>query len=165
MATPTIIADDVVVLLDYTLKNDDGEVLDASEGEVLPYLHGHGNIVPGLEAALEGKAIGDELTVDVAPEDGYGERAEAPMQEIPIDQFGDQVPEEGDQFFAQRPSGDLMPIWVVEVTDTIVKVDTQHPLAGETLHFEVKVVGLRAANPDELEHGHPHGPDGTHHHH
>lgn len=166
MSNPLVIEPNKVVQVHYTLREDDGDVLDSSVGhEPLEYLHGHDGIVPGLEAALVGKACGDKFTVDVPPELGYGVPADNATRRIPRHVFPkDAELDEGTQFFGPGPSGEPMPIWVVAEHEGFVEVTTNHPLAGYTLHFEVEVVGMRDASAEELEHGHPHGPDGHHHH-
>lgn len=159
------ISEGKVALIHYTLKNDQGEVLDTSDGrEPLAYLHGAGNIVPGLERELEGKAVGATFDATVSPEDGYGER-EGKAQAVERKAFpkGLEI-EKGMMFQAQTPDGDVVPLWVDRVEDDKVWVDPNHPLAGVTLHFSVEVVGIRAATEEEVAHGHPHGPDGHHHH-
>lgn len=156
-----------VVTIHYTLRDDAGEILDSSrDSDPLEYLHGHGGIVPGLERALEGKAVGDKLVVDVAPKDGYGEPSGPGPRAVPRDAFPDDVElEKGLQFFAPGPKGKPIPVWVTEVHADHVHIDTNHPLAGATLHFDVEVMAIRDASKDELAHGHPHGPDGGHGHH
>jgi FKBP-type peptidyl-prolyl cis-trans isomerase SlyD len=163
-ATPTVAADKVVSI-QYVLTGDDGSELDRSEdGEPLEYLHGHHNIVPGLEEALVGKDVGAKLTVRVPPEKGYGERVGKPQQ-IPRSRFPkDTAIEKGTQFFTQGPKGETIPVWVTKVMGPTVTIDLNHPLAGETLNFAVEVVGIREATSEELEHGHVHGPHGHHHH-
>lgn len=153
-----------VVSIHYTLKNDAGEVLDSSSGrEPLSYLQGGGNIVPGLEKALEGKSSGEKVNVSVVPEEGYGPRHDGLMQEVPRDAFqGVEDIKPGMQFHAQGPQGPLV-VTVVEAGDETVKVDGNHPLAGETLHFDVEVTDVREATDEEKEHGHVHGPDGHEH--
>ncbi|WP_440997510.1 FKBP-type peptidyl-prolyl cis-trans isomerase [Arhodomonas sp. SL1] len=151
------IAKDKVVAIDYTLKGDDGEVLDASpEGQPLNYLHGAGNIIPGLENALEGKATGDDVSVTVEPEEAYGERDDRLQQEVPMEMFQgvDQV-EPGMRFQAQTQAGTQI-VTVASVDGETVTVDANHPLAGQTLNFEVKVADVREATEEELEHGHVH---------
>jgi FKBP-type peptidyl-prolyl cis-trans isomerase SlyD len=159
------IGDGKVATFHYTLTGDNGEVLDSSDGrDPLAYLHGAGNIVPGLERKLEGKQEGDKFDAVVAPEDGYGVREGAP-QPVARSQFPKGVPiEKGMMFQAQTPDGEVVPLWVDKVDDETVWVDENHPLAGVTLHFAVEVVGVRDATESELEHGHPHGPDGHGHH-
>lgn len=167
MGKPTTIAKNVVAVIEYTLTNDDGETLDTSVGdEPLVYLHGHENIVPGLEAALEGKKVGDHLKVDVSPEQGYGERDDNGVRALARDQFPpDAELTVGMQFMAELEDDEVVPMWVVEVDDSEVHVDLNHPLAGETLHFDVKIIELREAHAEELAHGHPHGREGGEHHH
>jgi len=156
------IAKHKVVSIDYTLTDDKGAVIDTSEGRgPLSYLQGAGNIIPGLENALEGKAEGDSLTVSIAPADGYGERDDSLTQEVPRHLFDTSDVEVGMQFQTQSESGAHV-VTVVGVTDEAVTVDANHPLAGENLNFDVKVVGVRDASEEELEHGHVH--DGSHDH-
>jgi FKBP-type peptidyl-prolyl cis-trans isomerase SlyD len=155
-----------VALIHYTLTNDQGEVLDSSDGrEPLAYLHGAGNIVPGLERELEGKTVGATFQVNVSPEDGYGQREGKP-QGVERSAFPKNVElEKGMMFQAQTPDGDVVPLWIDRVEAETVWVDPNHPLAGVTLHFDVEVVGVREATEEEVAHGHPHGPDGHGHHH
>ena len=161
------VIDGKVAIIHYTLTNDAGETLDSSQGgDPLAYLHGAGNIVAGLEEALSGKAIGDKLDVDVPPEKGYGALDETPPQAVPREAFPPEAPvEAGMRFMAQSEEG-VVPVWVVKVDDDQVFLDANHPLAGETLHFAIEIVGIRDATEDERTHGHPHGLDGTsgHHH-
>jgi FKBP-type peptidyl-prolyl cis-trans isomerase SlyD len=151
------IANNRVVSIHYTLTNDAGEVLDSSEGrEPLNYLHGAGNIIPGLENALLDKVAGDELNVTVEPADGYGVRRDELIQKVPREAFQgvDQV-EPGMRFQAQTQTGPVM-VTVTEVSDTEVTVDGNHELAGQRLHFAVKVEDVREATAEEQEHGHVH---------
>ena len=163
---PMKIETNKVVTIDYTLKNDDQQIIDTSEGdEPLAYLHGHGNLVPGLEKALEGKTIGDSVQVVIPPEEAYGERDEDKVGEAPASAFaevGEVKP--GMQFEAEGPEGSEM-VTVVSVDGDTITLDGNHPLAGETLHFDVTVREIRDATEEELEHGHAHGPDGHGHHH
>jgi FKBP-type peptidyl-prolyl cis-trans isomerase SlyD len=154
------------VSIHYTLRDDDGDVIDSSrDGEPLDYLHGHGGIVPGLERAVEGEAVGDAVKVAVAPKDGYGEPSGPGPRSVPRDAFPDDAElEAGMQFFAPGPKGKPpVPVWITEVHADHIHIDTNHPLAGATLHFDVEVVTIRDATKDELAHGHPHGPGGHHH--
>lgn len=155
---------DKVVRIDYTLKDDEGTVLDSSEGrEPVSYLHGAQNIVPGLETALEGQAAGDSLTVSVPPEQAYGQRDPNRVAEVPKANFPPEANiEVGAQFQAETAAGPQV-VTVVKVTDEEVTVDANHPLAGKTLHFDVKVVDVRDATEEEIEHGHAHGPGGQEH--
>lgn len=166
MSSEATVSDDKIVVFHYTLTNDAGEVLDTSrDGEPMPYLHGHDNIVSGLERGLLGRGVGDALTVVVPPEEGYGVASGAGPQPVPRSAFPEGMAvEPGMHFGAEGPDGETMMLWVTEVGDEEVWVDTDHPLAGVTLTFEVEIVAIRDATPDELTHGHPHGPDGHHGH-
>jgi FKBP-type peptidyl-prolyl cis-trans isomerase SlyD len=153
-----------VVSMHYTLKNDAGGVIDSSSGgEPLAYLHGAGNIVPGLEKALEGKQAGDQLSVKVAPEEGYGVRDEALVQQVPRRAFqGVRDIKPGMRFNAQSAQGPMQ-VTVTGVQGDLVTIDGNHDLAGQTLNFEVEVTSVREATAEELMHGHVHGPGGHHH--
>jgi len=152
-----------VVTLHYTLSDNDGNVLDRSDDGSFAYLHGAGNIIPGLENALTGRTSGDELSVAIAPEDGYGLRDADRVQDAPRDMFPPEHDiEPGMQFHAQGPDGQSLVVTVVRVEGDTVTVDANHPLAGIQLNFEVKVVDVRAASDEEIEHGHVHAA-GSHH--
>ncbi len=154
-----------VVSIHYTLKNTAGEIIDSSDGsEPLGYLHGAQNIIPGLEAALEGKVVGDELNVVIEAKDAYGERDDTKVQAVSKDMFEEGTElKAGAEFYAAGPDGEHITITIKEVNDDEVVVDGNHPLAGETLHFDVKVMDIREASAEETEHGHVHGPGGHHH--
>ena len=158
------ISDQKVVHIHYTLTNDDGEVLDSSEGHgPLAYIHGIGNLIPGLENALNGKTAGDKLSVSIAPEEGYGLRDEDLIQTVPKGAFqGVQTIEPGMQFHAESPEG-MQLVTVLEVRGDEVVLDGNHPMAGMTLHFDVEVGEVREATAEELDHGHVHGAGGHHH--
>lgn len=158
------IADKKIVLIHYTLTNLDGEVMDSSEGqEPLAYLHGMGNIVPGLEKELLGKQAGDKVLAEVAPAEGYGEINEELIQEVDRAAFdGVDTIEVGMRFMAQTAWGE-QPVIVTAMTEDKVTVDGNHPLADQTLKFDVEVVEVRDASEEELEHGHAHGAGGHHH--
>jgi FKBP-type peptidyl-prolyl cis-trans isomerase SlyD len=150
------------VTINYTLKDEAGEVLDTSEGrDPLTYLHGVGNIVPGLEKALEGKQVGESLTVTVAPEEGYGPRDDRQIRNIPVRKLPEGKIEVGSRFRIQTDQGYLVAT-VTALRGDYATVDANHPLAGKTLHFAVTVVGIRDATEEELTHGHIHGPGGHH---
>lgn len=152
------------VAIDYTLTDDEGTVIDTSEKSTpLWYLHGHGNIVPGLERELTGREVGDRLQVSIEPADGYGEWDEVLAQQVEREQFAD-FPDlsEGMQFQVETEDGPLV-FTVVEVDDNFVKIDGNHPLAGATLNFDVTVREIRMATAEELEHGHVHEPGGHEH--
>jgi FKBP-type peptidyl-prolyl cis-trans isomerase SlyD len=155
---------DKVVSIEYTLRDDKGEVLDTSEGrEPLAYLHGNGNLIPGLESQLEGRSANESLKVAVAPADGYGEFDQAQIVDVPRSQFtGVADLAVGMQFTASGPEGQRI-VTVTKVGLETVTVDGNHPLAGQTLNFDVKIVDVREATADELSHGHVHGAGGHHH--
>jgi len=159
------IADKHVVSIHYTLTDDGGETLDTSSGGApLTYLHGADNIIPGLESALTGKNVGDEVDVTIAPAEAYGEIDAELVQAVPREAFegiDDIVP--GMQFEARSPEGHAQVVVVEDVTDEEVVIDGNHPLAGKTLHFAVKVEDVREASEEELAHGHVHGPGGHAH--
>jgi len=148
----------------YTLTDDAGTVIDSSRGsEPLAYLHGGGNIVPGLEKAMEGKTKGDAFKVDVSAEEGYGPRIEALLQTAPRSMFPDDMaPEVGMQFQAESNMGPVM-VTVMAVEGDTVTLDGNHALAGQALHFDVEVVSVRDATIEEMQHGHAHGAGGHHH--
>ena len=152
------VSNDTVVSINYTLTDDDGTIIDSNEGRpALVYLHGHENIIPGLEKGLEGAAVGEKRKVDVAPADGYGDMDPDRVFEVPKTEFPDELPlEEGMEFCAETPSGE-MTITVTEVRDTTVVVDANHPLAGVTLHFDVEVLDVRQGSEEELQMGMPVG--------
>jgi FKBP-type peptidyl-prolyl cis-trans isomerase SlyD len=160
------IAKGSVVGLDYKLHLGDGEILDASEpGSPLYYLQGEGNIVPGLERALEGMEVGETKAVVVEPRDGYGDHDPQGLQKVEKGAFGPELPEVGHQYTARGPNGEMVPFVVKEIGPEFVTVDLNHPLAGRTLHFEVTVREVRAATAEEVEHGHVHAPGGHDHGH
>ena len=148
-----------VVSFHYSLTDDDGINIDSSEGkEPLDYLHGAGNIIPGLEKALEGKEVGDSLTVAVSAAEGYGEVQKELIQEVPREAFqGIDSIELGMQFEAQTGQGGSVPVTVIAVTDELVTVDGNHPLAGKNLNFDVTIEEIREASEEELAQGHVHG--------
>jgi len=158
------IGDQKVVTLHYTLKDNEGTVIDQSEDGSFAYLHGARNIIPGLESALAGKSAGDEVTVSVLPEEGYGARDDSMLQQVPKSMFEDDSQiAVGSQFHAQGPNGEMLVVTVMEIHDEHVVVDGNHPLAGVELNFDVTIVEVRDASEEEVEHGHVHGPEGHHH--
>lgn len=161
-----LIGKDCVAIIDYTLKDDEGDVLDESQNGEFVYLHGAQNIIAGLEVALEGKQAGDEISVSIKPKDAYGERDPDRIQVVPRDMFeSDDEIVAGMQFHAQSPDGDMMVITVAEVDDDEVTIDGNHAMAGMDLHFEVSVVEVREATAEELSHGHVHTAEGCGHSH
>ena len=158
------IAAERVVLIHYTLKDDAGAVVDTSAGaEPLAYIQGHRNLVAGLEKALEGKQDGDTVVVSVAPADGYGKHDAALIQRVPKRSLqGSGEIKKGMQFQARTDDGMRM-FTVTAVVGDMVTLDGNHPLADKNLNFDVKIVSVREATSEELEHGHVHGAGGHHH--
>jgi len=155
-----------IATLHYTLKDDAGEILDvADENNPFLYMHGVGGMIPGLEKELENREVGDKVVVSVAPADAYGERNPKLTQDVPREMFGN-IPDEdmvvGAQFQAQTDQG-VEIITVASIEGDTIKIDGNHPMAGETLHFDVDVIAVRDATEEEISHGHPHGPDGQQH--
>lgn len=159
------IAANKAVSIDYTLTNDAGDVIDSSAGGApLVYLHGAGNIIVGLEKALEGKNVGDELSVAIEPEDAYGEYSAELVATLTREMFeGVDELEVGMQFHASAPDGGMQIVTIRDIDGDDVTVDGNHPLAGQRLNFKVKVVDVREANAEEIAHGHIHGEGGHHH--
>jgi FKBP-type peptidyl-prolyl cis-trans isomerase SlyD len=166
MSTQASITVGKVVSIHYTLRDEAGAVLDSSGGgSPLDYLHGAGNIVPGLEEKLEGHAVGDRFQVRVPPEDGYGVHDPRGVQKVPRASFPSEIElEPGMQFGAEDEGGVRSTIWIQAVDADEVTIDLNHPLAGKQLDFDITVAGIRDATEEELAHGHPHGPHGHHHH-
>jgi len=158
------IEDKRVATLNYILKDDEGNIIDSAEDGSFAYLHGAANIIPGLEHALLGKSAGDELSISIEPEQGYGERNENMTQVVPRDMFDtDEEIKVGMQFHAESPDGQPLSVTVINISDSEVTVDGNHPLAGVNLNFEVKILDIREATEEELEHGHVHGAGGHQH--
>ena len=151
------VTDGQVIVMEYTLQVD-GEIIDTSEGhEPIEFLQGQGNIIPGLENALYGMAVGESKDVVVAAGDGYGEMDDQAYMEVPRDQFPEDIPMEvGTQLELHNEAGQPMVARIDQVGDTSVRLDFNHPLAGKELHFAVKIAGLRPATEEELDHGHVH---------
>ena len=149
-----------VAAIHYTLSDNDGKILDTSAGrEPLNYIHGIGNLIPGMEDGLEGKMKGDKFNIKVSPEKGYGVKNENLMQQVPRTAFGNQPVELGMQF--QTDSGSV--VTVSKIGMDSITMDANHPLAGVELNFAVEVLEIRNATEEEISHGHVHGPGGHHH--
>lgn len=160
------IKEDIVVSLDYTLRLEDGEIIDSSEkDDPLEYLHGHGQIIPGLEKALVGLAAGDSKKVVVPPAEAYGEVDMEAFEIVPRTMFPDDLElEEGLELsLRDAETNEPFDAAIAEIRESEVMLDFNHPLAGETLHFEVRIPALRPATEEELTHGHAHAADGHHH--
>jgi FKBP-type peptidyl-prolyl cis-trans isomerase SlyD len=152
------IARDSVVAIHYTLTNDDGETLDSSAGsDPLNYLHGHGGLIGGLEKELEGRSAGDSFKASIAPADGYGEHHPEMIQEVPLEALA-QIENltVGMQIQSQAPDGQVQVLIVEAIGEDTATLNANHPLAGQTLHFDVTVTDIRAATEEELAHGHAH---------
>ena len=158
------IAENKVALIDYTLTDNEGEMIDSSEGAgPLAYLHGAGNIVEGLEEALIGKEAGDKVKASIEPAKAYGERHEDMKQDVPKELFGGvENIEVGMQFQSETDEGPVL-VTVMAISDEMVTVDGNHPLAGVHLNFDVTVREVREPTEEELEHGHVHGEGGHQH--
>lgn len=158
MAQPTSVADGVVVSLEYSLHVEEELVESTADEGPIEFLQGYSEIIPGLEQALYGLQVGDEREVIVEPEDGYGEYDGEAFEQVPLDIF----PEDMDLSLGMpvelydEEEDETVEGFIAEIRTDSVLVDLNHPLAGETLTFQVRVVGLRAATPEELDHGHAH---------
>lgn len=163
-AKPTI-TDNMVVTVDYTLTLDNGEIADSTQGAMpLRFLAGGGELLPAFEDALIGMSAGDELDLTLSPEDGYGEYDEEAFEEVGIENFPSREGlEPGMAIEVRDADGDTYPAYISEVRDSVVVLDYNHPLAGETLHFHIAVLDVRPATEEELAHGHSHGGDGHAH--
>jgi len=158
-----LVAKNKVVVFDYRLTDEQGALIEESQNTgPFAYIHGTNSIIPGLEAALEGKQSGEALTVSVEPSKAYGERDDALVAVVPRDRFESDHVEVGMRFQTETPHG--MRVFIVtEVNDAEVTVDGNHPLAGQALTFDVNIVEVRDATAEELSHGHVHGPGGHDH--
>lgn len=155
---------DVVATIDYTLTDESGEVLDTSEGgEPLKYIHGNGNLIPGLEKQLEGKIAGDSFQTVIDPADAYGEYDEAMVFTVEKDKFDEPDDLEIGIHFQAEIGGEVKLCTVMDMTEDTVEVNANHPLSGMTLNFDVTVQDVRVATKEELDHGHVHGEGGHHH--
>lgn len=163
MSDVSKVEDGQIVSLEYSLLVD-GELMDSSDGHgPLEFLQGVGNIIPGLENELYGMAIGESKKVTVSPAEGYGELDPDAYADVPRADFPENIPAEvGTELQVQDEHGQPMYARIDLVTDAMIRLDFNHPLAGKELNFDVKVVGLRAASAEEMEHGHAHG-DGHQH--
>lgn len=158
---PAQISHNSVATFHYTLRDGEGTVLDSSDGdEPLTYLHGHENIVPGLEKAMVGKKVGDKFQVSVQPTEGYGEHDPEGLAVLERSDMPDDI-EVGMPLIAEDEDGEPLTVWVVDIDEDEVTVDMNHPLAGVTLNFDIEVLEIREALAVELQHGHPHGRSGT----
>lgn len=154
-----------VVSIDYTLKNDEGTVLDTSSGSSpLVYLHGSGALISGMETGLEGKSEGADFSISITPDDAYGNHDKNLLHQIDRKELA-HLPDLaiGMELEVQTEEGSPLIMTIVELSDDIVVLDGNHPLAGQTLHFEIQVRNIREASAEEISHGHVHGPGGHQH--
>jgi FKBP-type peptidyl-prolyl cis-trans isomerase SlyD len=156
-----------VVVIHYTLTGADGRLIESTRGKApMAYLHGQNNVIPGLEAALSGQEAGAHVQFTVPPEQGYGERKGKGPQSVPRKEFPRKMElREGMPLDIPGSDGQPVRVWVTRMQGSKVWIDVDHPLAGQTLTFDVEVVGVRDPYPEELEHGHAHGTDGHSHQH
>jgi FKBP-type peptidyl-prolyl cis-trans isomerase SlyD len=147
-----------VASINYTLTNSKNQILDSTGDDPFLYLHGHQNIIPGLEKALAGKAPGDNFKIRIPAAEAYGERNEKLITTVPLDRFnGSESVSAGMQFQAETPDGELQMVTVTQVEGNTVTIDANHPMAGQDLNFDISVTDVREASEEELEHGHVHG--------
>jgi FKBP-type peptidyl-prolyl cis-trans isomerase SlyD len=158
------ITTNAVVSIHYTLTDKTGEIIDTSDGrEPLAYLHGRGNLIPGLEKELEGKEKGNKISVTVPPEEAYGMRDESLIREVSREAFKDiKDLQPGMQFQSQNDQG-IEVFTITKIEDDKITIDGNHSLAGKTLSFDVEIKGVRPATKEEVTHGHVHGPEGHQH--
>ncbi len=161
-----IIEKDKAVTINYRLSDDNGQLIDESSDGSFCYLHGHDNIVPGLEQALNGKKQGDTFAAKIAPNEGYGERDESRVETVAKDMFpSDEEITPGMEFHAEGPNKELMTITILEVNQDTIKIDGNDSLAGVTLNFDIEVLSIRDAEETEISHGHIHADEGCGHDH
>lgn len=158
------IQDKKAVSFHYTLTNQDGEQIESSrDKEPMTYLHGARNIIPGLESAMAGKAVGDEFKVTIEPAQAYGEKVQAKIQRISSKHFKFPKKLKPGQVVGLQTKNGPVKVTIVKIGRFNVDVDANHPLAGQTLTFDVEVSAVRDATEEELAHGHAHGPGGVDH--
>jgi len=159
------IAANSVVTFHYSLHDSDNSFSESSHGKSpVVYMHGHHNIVPGLESEMEGKGSGEKFTATVKPEDAYGLHDASAVQRVPIKHLASKGRLVPGQMVAVNVEGGARHALVLKVGHFHVDVDLNHPLAGKTLLFDIEIVDVRAATEEELHHGHAHGPGGAHDH-
>jgi FKBP-type peptidyl-prolyl cis-trans isomerase SlyD len=158
------IEDGKIVAIAYTLKGDDDAILDAADAkDPLEYLHGpDSGLIAGLVKALEGRIVGDHVSLSLTPDDGYGARDDSKIRKVPLRRFGAQKVRVGARLGMDSGGGRIEGVLVLSLQGDYATVDPNHPLAGKNLQFEVDVVQVRDATAEEREHGHPHSPDHPH---
>lgn len=156
-----VISDNKVVSIEYTLKDKNGEILDSSDGEALAFIQGSGQIIPGLETALNGKKAGDKFSVTIEAKDAYGEYDETKKRDVPMAQLTEiENIQVGMQLEGEDEEGEGLIVTIVELNEETATLDANHPLAGSSLHFDINITDVREATAEELSHGHVHGPGG-----
>ena len=158
-----IIKENAVVIIDYTIKNNEGQVLESADGELLSYIQGSGTLAPGLEKALLGKDVGHQMEVTLTPDEAFGPRDDELVSEVNLDDFEDSEEVSAGLVFHADLDGEVRFYTVVSVNGDTVIIDGNHPFAGKTLVFDVTVKEVRDATGEELEHGHVHGEHGHQH--
>ena len=158
------VSKDTVIQLHYTLKDENGQQIESTAGhDPIAYLQGHKNMIPGFEEAMEGKQAGDILDITVTPENGYGHRVEGSVQRVPVKHLrGANKWKKGMVASVFTEQGERQ-VTIIKMGRFMVDVDTNHPFAGKTLHFNVEILDVRAATAEELDHGHAHGVGGHQH--
>ncbi|ORU94223.1 MAG: peptidylprolyl isomerase [Cycloclasticus sp. symbiont of Poecilosclerida sp. N] len=156
---------DSVVRFHYILKNDEGQVIERSSKEqATAYLQGHGGMIRGVQLALEGKQAGDTFNVTVHPNDGYGERVGDSIQSVPVKHLTGAKKWRPGMIATVHTEKGQRQVSIVKMGKFMAKVDTNHPLAGQILHFYIEIVDVREASQEEISHGHAHGTGGHHQH-
>jgi len=157
------VEDKKVVQFLYVLKDEQQQVLESTDGEPVAYLHGHNNMMVGLENALAGKAVGDKFSVELAPEDAYGERVEGSVQRVPVKHLQGAKKWQPGMIATVETEQGARQVKVIKMGKFMVTVDSNHPFAGKTLTFDLEVVDIRDATAEEITHGHAHGAGGHQH--
>jgi FKBP-type peptidyl-prolyl cis-trans isomerase SlyD len=158
--SPTIIADNVVVSLAYILRVEGEEIDSADSSEPLEFIQGMQTLIPGLEKELYGMKVGDKKTIKVTPEEAYGEIDPDNFMDVPRSEFPKEIPlKVGTELELRDEDEEIISAVIVEVKKDSIRLDLNHPLAGQTLVFDIEVLGLRTPTAEELEHGHVHGED------
>lgn len=157
------VQDNLVVSMEYTLSVDGEIIASADSNDPIQFIQGMGNIIPGLERELNGMTIGESKDITLAPEDGYGEYDDEAFAEVPRDEIPDTISLEiGTAIEMEDEEGNYLEAVIDEIADDYVVLDFNHPLAGQELHFAIKVIALREATEEELEHQHVHFDDHQH---
>ena len=154
-----------VIIFNYTLKDENGEMLDSTEkGGPFSFVTGNQQVLPGLEDALSRMIIGSKKNIKLAAADAYGEYDEGAVQKVKRNLFPEEAELEiGTSYFAHSPEGQHLQFIITEIEDDVITANFNHPLAGKDLEFDVELLDIRDATPEEISHGHVHGPGGHHH--